>query len=115
MARYRVFETETAELLVPCISPSETIEVCKAGEYFTADTGEVILAPSVRNGDVLYIRITSARRPTASPRAADPRLQEVKHLEPSKHYVATGFLGLDGELEEEIPEPARPWWKRLID
>lgn len=140
MARYRVFDTETAQLLAPTIMADDTVQHCDGGEYFTADAGEVVLVPSVRQGEVLYIRITNAGRPdapsalTSTPRplseplsAAQPaslinasgseaaQAPEIRRPEPPRQYVATGFLGLDGELEEEIPEPPKSWWKRLID
>ncbi len=135
MARFRVFDTETANLMIPRISPDDTVDINNAGEYFSADAGEVILAPSVRNGEVLYIKIrTAASAPTPSRPETEPESQPHAPLEtaadiahapavassPSeprrKHYVATGFLGLDGDVEEEdTPEPPKPWWKRLID
>ena len=143
MARYRVLDPETAELLVPRITTDDTVETCSSGEYFTADVGEAILAPSVRQGDVLYIKIRTARRPEPSTRFEAPgslpeqtpdpptasqretvsqpsagqerSMQQSHRPEASKHYIASGFLGLDGELEEETPDPPKPWWKRLVD
>ena len=137
MTRYRVFEPESAELLVPKISTDDTIDLRSNGEYFTADAGDAILAPSVRHGDVLYIKVKSAGRSSTSsaieaPPSADTRefsnvpespiapvqepvAEQLGSSRQSRHFVATGFLGLDGDLEEEVPEPPKPWWKRLID
>jgi len=126
MARYRVFDEETAGLLRDRIS-SDPIDLVQTGEYFSADAGEVILAPSMKAGDVLYIRIRNAV-PTPPPSvnselvevAAEPQAREPEPTpftpdsEKPRHYVATGILGLDGEMEEEAPAPPRPWWKKLF-
>ena len=72
------------------------------------------------------------------PRSADPEIREVPSQappdswpeavllqepsietppeSPDRHYVATGFLGLDdyAEDEEEIARTRRPWWKRIF-
>lgn len=120
MTQFRVFDEETATRLVENISTADSIELKNSGEFFSANPGEVILAPSIQPGEVLYIRIKSAARnsaptsvPAPSPTAAVESAPVAK--QESKHYVATGFLGLDGELEEEIPETPKPWWKKLID
>ncbi len=130
MARFRVFDTETANQLIPRITTADSIDLCTTGEYFSAEAGEVILAPSLKSGDVLYIKIRSASAVTApQPAPVQPAPQPfpeqpvIASTPPastpatpnSKSYVATGFLGLDGELEEEVPEAPKPWWKRLID
>ena len=108
MAQYRVFDDETAGLLSARISRSDSIDLRNSGEYFSADAGEVILAPSVKPGDVLYIRIRSSNQP--KPNLPDTPVAERN----SKHYVATGFLGLEGEMEEDVPESPKPWWKKLF-
>ena len=108
MTQYRVFDEETAGLLATRISGSDSVDLRNSGEYFSADAGEVILAPSVKPGDVLYIRIKSSNQPP--PNVPHPPVAERS----SKHYVATGFLGLEGEMEEDVPEPPKPWWKKLF-
>ena len=135
MSRFRVFDPETAIQLTPRIITADKVDVITSGEYFSADDGDVILAPSVKEGDVLYIRIRSAVRPETAavtqPASIEPAVQArpspaapvnysptapvAASTESTKHYVASGFLGLDGDVEEETPEPPKPWWKRLID
>ena len=121
MARYRVFDEETANLLRRQPEGECSVELLSSAETFSADPGEVILAPSVKAGDVLYIRIRNAASiersiPHPAPVPEQKFQSAVAQPEPpARHYVATGFLGLDGELEEEVPEPPKPWWKRLFD
>lgn len=108
MAQYRVFDEETAGLLSTRVSGSDSIDLRTSGEFFSADAGEVILAPSVKTGDVLYIRIKGSNQAPAKVPSAP-----VAERKP-KHYVATGFLGLEGDMEEDVPEPPKPWWKKLF-
>lgn len=126
MTRYRVFDEETASLLHSRTN-SESIDLVQTGEYFAADAGEVILAPSVKAGDVLYIRIRGSLSAPVS--STEPELSELPAetevpvtdpfpatppSETKRHYVATGILGLDGEVDEETPEAPKPWWKKLF-
>jgi hypothetical protein len=108
LAQYRVFDEETARLLSIRVSGADSIDFRNSGEFFSADAGEVILAPSVKTGDVLYIRIKNSNQA-----AADVPATPVAERKP-KPYVATGFLGLEGEVEEDVLEQPKPWWKKLF-
>jgi hypothetical protein len=108
MLQFRVFDSETARWLSGQFPDAGSVDIRPSGELFTAHPGEVILAPSLKTGEVLYIRVRDAANTPASP------VKSGSDVEPAKHYVASGFLGLDGELEEDIPGPPKPWWKKLF-
>lgn len=119
MTCFRVFDQETASRLLGNISSADSIDLKDSGEFFSANPGEVILAPSANPGEVLYIRIKNSVRNAVAvvppPIEAAPVHSTPVPKDIGTHYVASGFLGLDGELEEDVPEVRKPWWKRLID
>ncbi len=57
--------------------------------WFEAET--IVVAPANEPGEALVISIKRS----------------------SKHYVATGMLGLD-ELVEEEPERPKSWWRKVF-
>jgi hypothetical protein len=107
MLEFRVFDSETARLISTQFPGTASIDIKPSGEFFLANSSEVVLVPSNRAGEVLYIRIRAAGTSSAA-------ANSVSETAPVRHYVATGFLGLEGELEEDIPEPPKTWWKKLF-
>jgi hypothetical protein len=69
----------------------------------------VFLAPGKTEGEVVLLTV---KRNVRTVPAALPK-QEVTR---TSHYVTSGFLGLNDEVEvEEEPEQRKSWWKRLFD
>ncbi len=107
MPQFRVFDQETARLLSVRV-PGSDPAVTSAGELLITNSDQVLLVPSIAQGEVLYLKVHAKQR------LGDGATSSMPGVLPTKHYVATGFLGLEGELEEEVPTPPKPWWKRLF-
>jgi hypothetical protein len=88
-----------------------------------ADEAEPLPEPSdlhweSRSTDPGVWEIPSQGPPKSWPEEVLPRVPspETKFESTDRHYVATGFLGLDdyAEDDEEIARTKRPWWKRIF-
>lgn len=76
-------------------------------EELTTATADLTGVPSLPEPSPVETRVNTA------PEAVLPPTPKIT---PERHYVATGFLGLDEtvEDEEDLAREKRPWWKKLF-